>query len=56
MSKRPRCDAPECTEPKFYVNGAYCLGHLKNPPPHSKRQSDRRPEPPAVVEESESSD
>lgn len=50
-NNRPRCDAEGCNEPKFYVNGSYCLGHIKLPPKSSKS---RRPA--TVDAESESSD
>lgn len=49
-NNRPRCDANGCNEPKFYVNGSYCLTHIKRPPKSSKSTR------PAPADESESSD
>lgn len=51
---RPRCEAAGCNEPTFYVPGKHCLAHIKNPPRPSRPA--RRPEPPTVDVESESSD
>lgn len=56
MARRPRCEVPGCNEPKFYdgPREKHCLAHIRKPPPQPRQV--RRPSPPSVVEESESSD